>query len=72
MLRLRRLTISTGSVFASRYDGATKAKAKNDFRDKLIDAFDDLGLPELNEKQKFGVDSKKVVLEAVCPFTRTL
>lgn len=53
------------TVFASRYDGATKAKAKNDFRDKLIDAFDGLGLPELNEKQKFGVDSKKVVLEAV-------
>ena len=42
-----------------------KQKAKNDFRDKLIDAFDGLGLPELNEKQKFGVDSKKVVLEAV-------
>lgn len=53
------------TVFASRYDGATKAKAKNDFRDKLIDAFDGLGLPELNEKQKFGVDSKKVVLKLV-------
>lgn len=34
-------------------------------RDKLIEAFDNLGLPALSENQKFGVDSKKVVLETV-------
>lgn len=53
------------TLFTSRYDDATKAKAKNEFRDKLIDAFDNLGLPALSENQKFGVDSKKVVLETV-------
>lgn len=53
------------ALFTNRYDDATKAKAKNEFRDKLIEAFDNIGLPALNEKQKFGVDSKKVVLETV-------
>lgn len=53
------------TLFTSRYDEATKAKAKNEFRDKLIEAFDNLGLPALSENQKFGVDSKKVVLETV-------
>ena len=52
-------------MFTSRYDDATKAKAKNEFRDTLIEAFDNLGLPALSENQKFGVDSKKVVLETV-------
>lgn len=53
------------TLFTSRYDDATKAKAKNEFRDKLIEAFDNLKLPVLSENQKFGVDSKKVVLETV-------
>lgn len=53
------------TLFTSRYDDATKAKAKNEFRDKLIEAFDNLGLPALSEKQEFGIDSKKVVLETV-------
>lgn len=53
------------TLFTSRYDDATKAKAKNEFRDTLIEAFDNLGLPALSENQKFGVDSKKVVLETV-------
>lgn len=53
------------TLFTSRYDDTTKAKAKNEFRDKLIEAFDNLGLPALSENQKFGVDSKKVVLETV-------
>lgn len=53
------------TLFTSIYDDATKAKAKNEFRDKLVEAFDNLGLPALSENQKFGVDSKKVVLETV-------
>ena len=53
------------TLFTSRYDDATKVKAKNDFRDKLIEAFENLDLPALSENQKFGVDSKKVVLETV-------
>lgn len=53
------------TLFTNRYDDVTKAKAKNEFRDKLIEAFDNLGLPALSENQKFGVDSKKVVLETV-------
>lgn len=53
------------SLFASRYDDQTRAKAKNEFRDKLIAAFDDIGLPALSDNQKFGVDSKKVTLETI-------
>ena len=53
------------TLFTSRYDDVTKAKARNEFRDKLIEAFNNLGLPALSENQKFGVDSKKVVLETV-------
>lgn len=53
------------TLFTSRYDDATKAKAKNEFRDKLIEVFDNLGLPALSDNQKFGVDSKKVILETV-------
>lgn len=53
------------TLFASKYDNATRVKAKNDFRDKLIEVFDDLGLPALSDRRKFGVDSKKVVLETV-------
>lgn len=53
------------SLFVSRYDNQTRAKAKNEFRDKLIAAFDDIGLPAIGENQKFGIDSKKVVLETI-------
>lgn len=53
------------SLFVNRYDEQTRAKAKNVFRDKLIAAFDDIGLPAIGDNQKFGVDSKKVVLETI-------
>lgn len=50
------------TLFTSRYDEATRAKAKNDFRTKLVDATE---LPELGNNRKFGVDTKKVVLETI-------
>lgn len=53
------------TLFASRYDEATRAKAKNDFRTKLVEAFDSSELPELGDNRKFGVDTKKVVLETI-------
>lgn len=53
------------TLFTSRYDDTTKAKAKNEFRERIIEAFDNLGLPPLNENQKFGIDSKKVILETI-------
>ena len=53
------------TLFASRYDEATRAKAKNDFRTKLIEAFDEAELPELGNNRRFGVDTKKVVLETI-------
>lgn len=53
------------SLFTSRYDDATRAKAKNDFRTKLVEAFETTKLPELGDNRKFGVDTKKVVLETI-------
>lgn len=53
------------ALFTSRYDEATRAKAKNEFRSKLEDALEEANLPPISEKRKFGVDSKKVILETI-------
>lgn len=53
------------TLFASRYDEATRAKAKNVFRTKLVEAFDSAELPKLGDNRKFGIDTKKVVLETI-------
>ena len=53
------------TLFASKYNEQTRAKAKNDFRTKLIEAFAATELPELGGDRKFGIDTKKVVLETV-------
>lgn len=53
------------TLFTSRYDEATRAKAKNEFLAKLEDAFEATNLPPISENRKFGVDSKKVVLETI-------
>lgn len=53
------------TLFTSRYNEQTRAKAKNDFRTKLIEAFAAAELPELGDNRKFGIDAKKVVLETV-------
>ena len=53
------------TLFISRYDEATRAKAKNDFRTRLVEAFDSSNLPKLGVNRKFGVDTKKVVLETI-------
>lgn len=53
------------TLFTSRYDEATRAKAKNEFRAKLEDALEAANLPPISDNRKFGVDSKKVVLETI-------
>jgi len=53
------------ALFTSKYDEGIRAKAKNSFRDKLDQAFEQIGLPEIDEKRKFGIDGKKVILEAI-------
>lgn len=52
-------------MFASKYDEVTRTKVKNDFREKLQDAFNSVELPPISDNRKFGVDSKKVVLETI-------
>ena len=53
------------SLFNSKYDNETQARAKNVFRVKLDDAFDSVALDPIDEKRKFGIDGKKVQLENV-------
>lgn len=53
------------TLFTSRYDEATRAKAKNEFRTKLEEALETAELPPISESRKFGIDSKKVVLETI-------
>ena len=53
------------TLFASIYDEGLRTKAKNSFREQLDKAFEQTGLPAIDERRKFGVDSKKVVLETV-------
>lgn len=53
------------TLFTSRYDESTRARAKNEFRAKLEDALEAANLPPISDNRKFGVDSKKVVLETI-------
>lgn len=53
------------TLFTSKYDDGLRTKVKNSFRDKLDKGFEEIGLPAIDEKRRFGVDSKKVVLENV-------
>lgn len=53
------------TLFMSRYDEATRAKAKNEFRARLEDALDATNLPPISTNRKFGIDSKKVILETI-------
>lgn len=53
------------TLFASKYDSATRAKAKNAFRAKLEDALDAANLPPLGNNREFGIDNKKVILETI-------
>ena len=53
------------ALFTSKYDEGMRTKAKNSFRDQIDYAFEKIGLPEIDEKRKFGIDGKKVILEAI-------
>ena len=53
------------SLFNSKYDSETQARAKNEFRAKLDDAFDSVALGPIDEKRTFGIDGKKVQLENI-------
>lgn len=53
------------TLFISKYDDEIRAKAKNKFRSELESIFNEIDLPPITEKRKFGIDSKKVILESV-------
>lgn len=53
------------TLFTSKYDPVTRARAKNEFRVNLEKALESTNLPDISEHRKFGIDSKKVILETV-------
>ena len=53
------------TLFTSKYDESIRINAKNTFREQLDQAFESIHLPAIDEHRKFGVDSKKVILETI-------
>ena len=53
------------ALFNSKYNERLRMKAKNSFRERLNNAFELAELPEIDERRRFGIDSKKVILESV-------
>lgn len=53
------------TLFLSKYDEITRIKAKNEFRSKIEEIFENVGLPPISDNRKFGVDAKKVILETI-------
>lgn len=53
------------SLFYSQYDNAERLKVKNNFRNEMSEVFSNLGLDELRDGKRFGVNSKKVVFENI-------
>lgn len=53
------------NLFSTRYDNSTKIRVKNEFRTNVIDAFEKTKLPDLGQKRKFDIDTKKIILENI-------
>jgi predicted ATP-dependent endonuclease of OLD family len=53
------------ALFNSSYSDNDRMSAKNQFREKLGVTFNDLNLPVLDSRQKFGIDFKKIILENI-------
>ena len=53
------------ALFLNIYNNATKIKAKNAFRENLNTLFEYVNLPDIDDRRRFGIDNKKVVLESV-------
>ena len=52
-------------LFSSIYDEKVQMSAKNTFREQLELVFDATKLPAIDDRRKFGIDSKKVALETI-------
>ena len=52
-------------LFNSTCDDSIRVNAKNEFREKISDAFSGLDLPQLSVNERFGIDGKKVILENI-------
>ncbi|MBC1945377.1 AAA family ATPase [Listeria booriae] len=53
------------SLFDNKYSNSDKMKARNGFRNAVDKAFGELNLEELGDKRKFGVNSKKTILDNI-------
>ena len=53
------------TLFQSIYSDRTRMSAKNTFRNLLVKVFDEISLPDIDEKRKFGINDKKMILETV-------
>jgi len=53
------------SLFTNRYDESTRLNVKHKFREGLATAFSNAQLEDIDDKRKFGISDKKILLESV-------
>lgn len=53
------------SLFNARYSETEKLSAKNTFRENINEAFKKIGLADIDENRRFGINDKKVVFETI-------
>lgn len=53
------------TLFASCYDERTRMGVKNSFRERLNQVFSEIELPDIDDRRKFGINDKKVILETI-------
>jgi len=56
-------------IFNNTYSESDKLKYKNDFRNKVKDAFSAVELEDIDSNKKFSVDNKRIILENVLTIT---
>lgn len=53
------------SLFESKFGYTKRVEVKNNFREKLDGILSEIALPDIDDKRRFGVDGKKVILESI-------
>ncbi len=53
------------TLFINKFDELQRMKFKNDFRLKINELINDIGVDKIDDKRNFGIDNKKVILENI-------
>lgn len=53
------------TLFNNKFDELQRMKFKNDFRTKINELINDIGIDKIDDNRNFGIDNKKVILENI-------